>query len=136
VKGIEVACTGRLGRPPELRISKAGRPFTTFAIVVAVGSEQSQWLQIAAFGQTAEALVGLPSGTSIYIEGTLKLEEFTKKDGSAATALKVTASVALPLGQIGQRRRPAPARKAAKRPDTQAPLGTSGRDDPNDAMPF
>lgn len=136
MRGIEVAFHGRLGRSPELRMSKAGKPFTTFFVVVAIGAEDAQWLQVAAFGETAEALAGLASGTSIYCEGTLRLEEFTKKDGSAATALKVAASVALPLGQIGNRRRPAPPRKAAKKPDSQAPFGVSGHGGPEDPLGF
>jgi len=136
MKGIETAFCGRLGRSPELRMSKAGRPFCTFSVVVAIGAEDVQWLQVAAFGETSEALAGLPSGTSIYIEGTLKLEEFTKKDGSAASVLKVAASVALPLGRIGQRRRPTPARKATKRPDPQAPLRPAEHGGPNDPLGF
>lgn len=136
MKGIECAFHGRLGRSPELRTSKAGRPYAVFSVVVALGAEDTQWISVVSFGEAAQSLVGLPAGTSIYVEGTLRLEEFTKKDGSAATALKVAASVALPLGQIGNRRRPAPPRKAAKRPDSQAPLASHGPDDPNDAMPF
>jgi single-stranded DNA-binding protein len=117
-------------------MSKAGKPFCTFSVVVALGAEATQWLQVAAFGETAEALAGLPTGTSIYVEGHLRLETFERKDGTTATQLKVSASVALPLGQIGNRRRPAPPRKAAKKPDPQAPLRPAEHGGPNDPMPF
>jgi single-strand DNA-binding protein len=136
MKGIECAFHGRLGRSPELRTSKAGRPYAVFSVVVALGAEDTQWISVVSFGEAAQSLAGLPTGTSIYVEGTLRLEEFTKKDGSAATALKVSASTAIALGQIGQRRRPAPVKKISKKPDPHAPLGAAGHGGPNDPMPF
>jgi len=136
MKGIHTAFIGRLGRPPELRTSKSGKPYATFSVVVAIGPEDAQWLQVVAFGETAEALAGLPSGTSIYIEGHLRVETFEKRDGASATVLKVTASVALPLGQIGNKRRSAPVKKSSKKLDSQAPLGTSGHGGPEDPIGF
>lgn len=117
-------------------MSKAGRPYVTFSVVVALGAEDAQWVSVAAFGETAEALAGLPSGTHVYCEGQLRVETYERKDGTSASALKVTASTAIALGQIGQRRRPAPSKKTTKRPDSQAPLDTPRHGGLNDPMPF
>lgn len=136
MRGIEVALTGRLGRSPELRTSKAGRPYAVFSVVVALGAEDTQWLQVAAFGEAAARLAGLPTGTSIYVEGHLRLETFERRDGTSASQLKVSASTAIALGQIGQRRRPAPPKRAAKNMDSQAPLGAAEHGGPNDPLGF
>jgi len=136
VKGIECAFHGRLGRSPEPRVSKAGRSFTTFSLAVATGAEEVTWVSVVAFGETAEALAGLQAGSYVYIEGSLRLDAYERKDGTSASALKVTASTAIALGQVGQRRRPAPSKKTTKRPDSQAPLRPAEHDGPNDPMPF
>ena len=110
MKGIEVAAIGRLGRDAELRHVKGGElALLAFSMVVdepAAGDDAAgTWLQVAVFGEKAEALAGkLPRGARVYAEGKLRLETFTGRDGKERASLKITASLVQPLAQIGQRR--------------------------------
>ena len=97
---IECAFTGRIGQETMLKESKAGKPWLSFA--AAIGEdENTQWAQVAAFGAKAEELAGcLKKGMRVYVEGRLRLNTWTGKDGTAQAGLSVAASLVQPLGQI------------------------------------
>lgn len=100
---IECAFTGRLAHEPEIKTSKAGKPWASLSVGVGE-SEALQWVRVAVFGEMAEAIRALPKGAKIYVEGRLKLEEWTGKDGVARHGLNVAATLVQPIGQIGKKR--------------------------------
>jgi single-strand DNA-binding protein len=121
---IECAFTGRVGTDPELRTSQAGKPWCRFT--VAVGSDDAlQWVQVAAFGETAETIAATAhKGDRIYCEGNLKLNTWTDKEGQPRSGLSVAAWKVEKLAQIG-RNRP---RKPQDGERQQAPADDARRD--------
>jgi hypothetical protein len=85
--GIECAFTERIGQEPMLKESKAGKPWLSFSVAVGEGDDV-QWLQVAAFGAKAEELAGaVKKSDRVYVEGRLKLNTWTGKDGTAQAGL-------------------------------------------------
>jgi single-strand DNA-binding protein len=120
---IECAFTGRLGSDPELRTSQAGKPWCRFSIAVGEGDD-TQWVSVAAFGEVAERVCELMAkGDRAYVEGNLRLNEWTDRDGLTRHGLQVAAWRVEPMGQIGKRK---PKDDARKR-DWQRPLDTDAR---------
>jgi single-strand DNA-binding protein len=101
---IEAAFIGRVGTEPELKTSQAGKPWT--AINVAVGKDgETQWVRVAAFGETAEHLIGrVVKGDRIYVEGDLRLNQWTDREGKPRSGLSVAARKVEKLGDIGRNR--------------------------------
>jgi single-strand DNA-binding protein len=99
---IECAFTGRVGTEPELRTSAAGKPWLRFS--VAVGADDAvQWVQIACFGDRARELAeSLQKGDRVYVEGNLKLNEWTTQAGEKRSGLSVAAWRCDKLGNIGR----------------------------------
>jgi single-strand DNA-binding protein len=101
---IEVAFIGRVGTEPELKRSQAGKPWT--AINVAVGKDdETQWVRVAAFGETAEHLIGrVVKGDRVYVEGDLRLNQWIDREGKPRSSLSVAARKVEKLGEIGRNR--------------------------------
>lgn len=110
--GIEAAFTGRIGKTPQMKTSKAGRPWCTFSVAVDdaerddADNAQATWVSIAAFGETAENIVTFEKGTRVYCEGTLRLSSWSGQDGAERTGLQLAARVVQPMGVIGRQRPP------------------------------
>jgi single-strand DNA-binding protein len=118
---IEAAFIGRVGSDPELRTSQAGKPW--MKLIVAVGSDDAtQWVKVVAFGARAEALAGtLLKGDRAYVEGTIRLETWTDKEGKARSGLSLSAWKVEKLAQIGRNK---PKAKPLPEGDHSAPLST------------
>jgi single-strand DNA-binding protein len=98
---IESAFIGRVGAEPELRTSGAGKPWARFTVAVG-NDDDTQWVQVAVFGETAEHLASsLHKGDRVYVEGRLKLNRW-EKDGAERSGLSVAAWKAEKLGAIGR----------------------------------
>jgi single-stranded DNA-binding protein len=124
--------TGRVGQEPVLKESKAGKPWLSFSVAVGEGDDV-QWVQVAAVGTKAEELAGaVKKSDRVYVEGRLKLNTWTAKDGTAQAGLSVAASLVQPMGQIGAKR-PKPKARASKS-EAFAPLDKQPA--LNDAIPF
>jgi single-stranded DNA-binding protein len=87
------------------------------------------------FGQLATRLYpDLKKGTEVYVEGKLRLESWTGKDGRERTGLSVTASRVEVLGSIGfdpHQRGPKPEQSPLKQPELEG-HGRSSMED----LPF
>jgi single-strand DNA-binding protein len=104
VKGIQCAFTGKCGRHAELKTSKSGNPWLSLHVAVdaEVSEEATTWIRVAVFGQLATRLhPDLKKGAEVYVEGKLRLESWTGKDGRERTGLSVAASRVEVLGGIG-----------------------------------
>lgn len=101
---IEVAFIGICASVPELKTSKAGKPYCQFSLGVGEGDKR-QWVRVCAFAETAEKIAAqLRKGGKAYIEGTLDAGIW-HPDGKPPTInLNVAARRVEVLGQIGKNR--------------------------------
>jgi single-strand DNA-binding protein len=126
MNGIECAFFGVCGKPPELKTSKAGKPFASFSVGVdggetPDGSKSTEWVRCTVFGDTATRLAEtLHKADRVYVEGNLRLGRWQDADGSQRFGLNVAAWKAekVGAGAIGRNR---PKAKRASEPNTTAP---------------
>jgi single-strand DNA-binding protein len=94
----KVILVGRLGKDPELRYTPQGTPVCDFS--VATGEkrkdqsgewqEVTTWFRVTFWGRQAEtASQYLVKGRQVYIEGRLRISEWTDRDGKNRTTLEV-----------------------------------------------
>ena len=132
---IHATIEGRMSEPT-LRTSKAGREWCSFSVAVDDGAER-QWVSISAFGDDAQVCAGLEKGCCIRVEGRLRLNTWTGKDGRERTGLQISASSVQTIAKIGRRQSDAPRKPAASsvaRADYARPSETAGRPAGHDPM--
>src|SRR5215210_3847866 len=92
---------GNLGRDPELRYTPQGTPVCSFTLATnekrkdRAGESQdvTTWFRVTLWGRQAEtASQYLAKGRPIYVEGRLRLEEWTDRDGKQRYTLEVHAT--------------------------------------------
>lgn len=131
----KITIVGHLGRDPELRYTPQGTAVANFSIATTEkrkgedGTETTTWFRVTVFGKQAEiAQQYLSKGKQVYVEGRLKLNEYTDRDGNKRSSLEVTADNFQMLGgnpsgeQSGERN---PQHAAAM--NAQAPPQNRGR---------
>lgn len=101
-KGInKVTILGRLGQDPETRHSQNGNTVTTISVATSESwkdkdgnlQERTEWHRIKFFGKLAE-IAGeyLKRGREVYIEGSLRTEKYTDKQGVEKYSTDIVAS--------------------------------------------
>jgi single-strand DNA-binding protein len=108
MNGVHVAVMLRLGADAEQRFTQAGAPLLQFSGAVldakAPDDTPAEWIRVTCFGELATSLAErLPKGTEVYVEGRLRLERWTARDGQPRSGLAISAWTVQPLGQIGRR---------------------------------
>ena len=97
----KIILVGNLGRDPELRYTPQGTPVCSFTMATnerrrdRTGESQdtTTWFRVTLWGKQAEtASQYLTKGRPIYVEGRLRVEEWTDKDGRARQTLEVHAT--------------------------------------------
>ncbi|MCU1265014.1 MAG: single-stranded DNA-binding protein [Acidobacteria bacterium] len=97
----KIILVGNLGRDPELRYTPQGTPVCSFSLATnerrkdKTGEMQDQttWFKVTLWGRQAEtASQYLTKGRPIYIEGRLRVEEWTDRDGKLRHTLEVHAT--------------------------------------------
>src|ERR671917_788985 len=92
---------GNLGRDPELRYTPQGTPVCSFTLATnekrkdRAGENQdvTTWFRVTLWGRQAEtASQYLTKGRPVYVEGRLRVEEWTDRDGKSRHTLEVNAS--------------------------------------------
>ena len=94
-----ITLIGRLGRNPELRTSKAGKPWCTLAVATdrrrKDGDEwktETDWHQVKVFGQDAERCEQmLRAGSLVSVEGRMTYERWEDDKGTKRVAPRVIA---------------------------------------------
>ena len=90
-----IALTGRLARDPEVRYTPDSLAIANYSLAVdRIGQkDKADFFNCTAFGKGAE-FVGkyLRKGTKVLIEGSLQTDEWTAKDGTKRTGVKVIAN--------------------------------------------
>ena len=91
----KIAIIGYLGRDPELRYTPNGNAVCNFSVATTekVGSEDiTTWFRISAWGKQGELCNEyLHKGSQVYIEGKLRAETYTDREGQNRTNLEVNA---------------------------------------------
>lgn len=117
----KVLIIGNLGKDPEERSFADGSPVTNITVACSEKykdkqgeqKEITEWVNVVFFGKLAE-IAGqyLRKGSSVYIEGKMKTEKYTDKNGIEKYSTKVIANSMQMLGGKGQENKqtnPAPA---------------------------
>ncbi len=113
-----IIVVGNLGRDPELRYSPQGLPVCSFSLATNERQKDKQtgelvdstiWYRANIFGRKAEvAAQYLQKGSPVYIDGKLKPEEWTDRDGKARFTLNINASDFNFIGNTNGREEVAP----------------------------
>jgi single-strand DNA-binding protein len=129
---IEAAFIGRIGTEPELRTSQTGKPWAAVTCAVGIGDDV-HWVRVAVFGEVAEQITGtLRKGDKAYVEGTLRLNTWTDREGNQRSGLSVAAWRVDKLGQIGRNKPRRP--KAPPEGEHPASISITGSTGPASAM--
>ncbi|MBK9315490.1 MAG: single-stranded DNA-binding protein [Acidobacteria bacterium] len=97
----KIVIVGYLGRDPEMRYTPQGTAVCNFSIATTEKrkdkSGESQdvttWFRVNAWGRLAEvANQFLTKGKQVYVEGRLRQDEYTDRDGNRRQTLEVTAN--------------------------------------------
>lgn len=153
----KVILVGNLGKDPEIRNLQSGESVANIAIATSnkyknrAGEmvDETEWHNAVLFGRLAE-IAGqyLKKGSTVYVEGRLKTEKYTDKNGVEKYATKVivselkmlggrTAGESESHGATRQQNAPQSRQVPAPRQAPQAPQGSgSGFDDMDDDIPF
>jgi single-strand DNA-binding protein len=126
----KIILVGNLGRDPELRYTPDGTPVCSFSLATnerrrdpktGENNDVTTWFRVTLWRRQAEvASQYLSRGKSVYIEGRLRVEEYTDRDGKQRHSLEVTATDMQFIGSAGRgdEAHPAPARAAAANPSS------------------
>jgi single-strand DNA-binding protein len=97
----KVILVGNLGRDPELRYTPQGTPVCSFTMATnerrkdksGEMQDQTTWFKVTLWGRQAEtASQYLTKGRPVYIEGRLRVEEWTDRDGKPRHTLEINAT--------------------------------------------
>lgn len=148
----QVTVIGNLGNDPEIRYMPSGDAIANISVATTrkwknkdgAQQEETEWHRVTFFGRVAE-VVGqyLKKGSSVYVQGRLKTDKYTDKDGVERYATKIIAEDMKMLGGTRQDDgandngggRPAP-RQAPPAGQRQAPKPAPNFSDMDDDIPF
>ena len=97
----KIILVGNLGRDPELRYTPQGTPVCSFSMATnerrkdknGEMQDQTTWFKVTLWNRQAEtAAQYLTKGRPVYIEGRLRVEEWTDRDGKPRHTLEVHAT--------------------------------------------
>jgi single-strand DNA-binding protein len=97
----KITIVGYLGRDPELRYTPQGTALCKMSIattekrknVTGETEEHTTWFRVTAWGRQAElANEYLTKGRQVYVEGRLRLEEYTDREGQKRFSAEVSAT--------------------------------------------
>jgi len=107
-RGInKVILVGNLGNDPEVRYAQSGAAITTVSLATSETwkdkegkkQERTEWHRVKFFGKLAE-IAGeyLKKGRQVYIEGSLRTDKYTDKEGIERYATGIIATEMQMLG--------------------------------------
>jgi single-strand DNA-binding protein len=106
----KIIIVGNLGRDPELRYTPQGNAVCSFSVATNEKRKDKNgelqdvttWFRITLWNKQAEnASKYLTKGRPVYIEGRLRIEEYTDRDGNNRQSLEVTATDMQFIGSRG-----------------------------------
>src|SRR5262245_50800000 len=143
----KIMIVGYLGRDPEIRYTPQGQAVCNFSIATTEkrkdntgdAQEITTWFRVTLWGRQAEvANQYLAKGRQVYIEGRLRQNEYTDREGNRRTTLEVNATdihFLSPRGDEGgtsthQSSMSSPGSSASKQADDFDPPGLSDSEIP------
>lgn len=103
----KVIIIGHLGRDPESRYMPSGEQVTSISVATTESwkdksgnkQEQTEWHRISFFGKLAE-IAGqyLKKGSQVYVEGRIRTQKYTDKDGIERYQTNIIANTMQMLG--------------------------------------
>ena len=146
---------GNLGADPEVRYLDGGTVVATFNVATTEKYtsrngekvEQTEWFRVELWNEQAKvAEKYLKKGNSVYVEGRLRTELWTDKEGKERTSLKVRANIMQLLGSPNSdrqdetpteapRQQEAPAAQPAKQTTPRQPAAAGTPDRRREAEP-
>ena len=108
---------GRVGRDCEVRYAQSGSPFGNFSVATDESYkgkdgqkvEATEWHNVSCFGKTAEFAGNyVQKGRLVYVEGRIKTEKWTDKDGAEKYTTKIMADRIQLLDKRQDGQQPAP----------------------------
>jgi single-stranded DNA-binding protein len=128
MSGIECAFLGTLARDVETRTSKNDRQYLRFTVRVGDG-DAVQWVLVLVFDEVAATTPEkFTNGVRAYIEGSIRIEDWTAQDGAKRSGLSCM-SWRSRLSETG-RNRPKRDRDAASDRQRSAGPANDFHDDP------
>lgn len=108
-RGINrVILVGRLGNDPDVRYNASGSAVTTISIATSESwkdrntgqqQERTEWSRVVFFGKLAEiAGQHLKKGSQVYVEGSLRTNKYTDKNGIERYSTGINANIMQMLG--------------------------------------
>ena len=97
----KVILIGNLGRDPEIRYTQSGEPIANFSLATTENwtdksgskQERTEWHRVEVFGKAAQvARDYLTKGRQVYVEGSVRYDEWTDKDGNKRNTTKIRLS--------------------------------------------
>jgi single-strand DNA-binding protein len=97
----KVILIGNLGKDPEIRYTQQGEPIANFSLATSERwtdksgqkQERTEWHRVEVFGKTAQIVRDYCSkGKQVYLEGSIKYDEWTDKDGNKRNMTKIRVS--------------------------------------------
>jgi len=96
-----VILIGNLGKDPEIRYTQSGEPIANFSLATNEAwtdksgqkQERTEWHRVEIFGKAAQvARDYLSKGRQVYLEGSIRYDEWTDKDGNKKYMTKIRVS--------------------------------------------
>ena len=131
-RGInKVILVGNLGADPETRHTQSGAAITSIRIATSESwkdkqtgeqQERTEWHRVKFFGKLAE-IAGeyLRKGSQVYVEGSLRTDKYTDKDGIERYSTDIVANE---MQMLGGRSEGGSAGRPQSRPSTPPRTGT------------
>lgn len=142
-RGInKVILVGNLGNDPDVKYTQGGTTITTISVATSESwtdkqsgdkKERTEWHRVKFFGKLAE-IAGeyLKKGAQVYIEGSIRTEKYTGKDGVERYSTDIIASEMQMLGGRGE----SGGGQRSERPQRQEQPAPAGDFDDSDSIPF
>jgi single-strand DNA-binding protein len=97
----KVILIGNLGKDPEIRYTQGGEPIANFSLATSENwtdksgqkQERTEWHRVEVFGKTAQVVRDYcQKGKQVYLEGSIRYDEWTDKDGNKKYMTKIRIS--------------------------------------------
>jgi single-stranded DNA-binding protein len=127
---VDCAFYAVVGRDPELKTSKNGRPYLRLNVRAGNG-DAAVWIAVMAFNDVEALAERLKKDSKVYVEGTITADAWIDRDGKARASLNVMTWHCVETHRIGRN-------KAKRKPAVDKPRSPPARrnDFPSDEIPF
>ncbi len=103
---IDGLIAGRMHGAAQQKTSKAGKPFATAKVRVAIDDGNSLFVSVVAFNEPVQnALLALGDGDAVSLAGTLKSTAWIDRDGNARPGLDLMAAQVMTTYAVTRKRR-------------------------------